>query len=209
MRITVFGSTGRIGSAVVTEAHERGHEVTAVVHRRPATVPEGVATERVDLEDPEQVRAACAGRDVVVSAIGWTPEQPDDLLGRAAGALLEAVRGTDTRLLIVGGAGTLLTPTGLYVDSPEFPADRRRNSLAHVAALTELKGTDNAAGWTYLCPPAMIAPGERTGRYRVGDHRMLDDPQGLPRISIVDFAVAVVDLATADEPTLGHCTVAY
>jgi putative NADH-flavin reductase len=208
MRITVFGATGRIGSAVVAEAHERGHEVTAAIHRRPASVPAGVATERVDLEDEGQVRAACAGRDVVVSAIGWTPEQPDDLLGQAARAMLEAVRGTDTRLLIVGGAGTLLTETGLYVDSPTFPPDRRRNSLAHVAALTELRGATNNR-WTYLCPPAVIAPGGRTGQYRVGDHRMLDDPQGAPRISIVDFAVALVDLATADDPTLGHCTVAY
>jgi hypothetical protein len=212
MRITVFGSTGRIGSAVVAEAHERGHEVTAVLHRRPATVPDGVATQTVDLADEGQVRAACAGRDVVVSAIGWTPDQPDELLGQAARALLEAVRGSDTRLLIVGGAGTLLTETGLYVDSPSFPADRRRNSLAHVAALTELRAADKSKSnetWTYLCPPAVIAPGERTGRYRVGDHRMLDDPQGAPRISIVDFAVAVVDLATADEPTRGHHTVAY
>src|SRR6185369_16671766 len=128
MRITVFGSTGRIGSAVVAEAHARGHEVTAVVHRRPAEVPEGVTAQTVDLADQDQVRAACADRDVVVSAIGWTPEQPDDLLGWAARALLEAVRGTDTRLLIVGGAGTLLTDTGLYVDSPTFPPERRRNS---------------------------------------------------------------------------------
>jgi putative NADH-flavin reductase len=208
MRITVFGSTGRIGSAVVVEAHGRGHEVTAVVHRRPAEVPEGVATQTVDLTDQDQVRAVCAGRDVVVSAIGWTPEQPDELLGQAARALLEAVRGTDTRLLIVGGAGTLLTDTGLYVDSPTFPPERRRNSLAHVAALAELRAATNDR-WTYLCPPAVIAPGARTAQYRVGDHRMLDDPQGAPRISIVDFAVAVVDLATADDPTLGHCTVAY
>ena len=208
MRITVFGSTGRIGSAVVVEAHARGHEVTAVVHRRPAEVPEGVGAQTVDLADQDQVRAACADRDAVVSAIGWTPEQPDDLLGWAARALLEAVRGTDTRLLIVGGAGTLLTDTGLYVDSPTFPPERRRNSLAHVAALTELRAGTNDR-WTYLCPPAVIAPGGRTGQYRVGDHRMLDDPQGAPRISIVDFAAAVVDLATADDPTLGHCTVAY
>jgi len=208
MRITVFGSTGRIGSAVVAEAHARGHEVTAVVHRRPAEVPEGVTAQTVDLADQDQVRAACADRDAVVSAIGWTPEQPDDLLGWAARALLEAVRCTDTRLLIVGGAGTLLTDTGLYVDSPTFPPERRRNSLAHVAALTELRAGTNDR-WTYLCPPAVIAPGGRTGQYRVGDHRMLDDPQGAPRISIVDFAAAVVDLATADDPTLGHCTVAY
>jgi len=208
MRITVFGSTGRIGSAVVAEAHARGHEVTAVVHRRPAEVPEGVTAQTVDLADQDQVRAACADRDAVVSAIGWTPEQPDDLLGWAARALLEAVRGTDTRLLIVGGAGTLLTDTGLYVDSPTFPPERRRNSLAHVAALTELRAGTNDR-WTYLCPPAVIAPGGRTGQYRVGDHRMLDDPQGAPRISIVDFAAAVVDLATANDPTLGHCTVAY
>jgi len=208
MRITVFGSTGRIGSAVVAEAHARGHGVTAVVHRRPAEVPEGVTAQTVDLADQDQVRAACADRDAVVSAIGWTPEQPDDLLGRVARALLEAVRGTDTRLLIVGGAGTLLTDTGLYVDSPTFPPERRRNSLAHVAALTELRAGTNDR-WTYLCPPAVIAPGGRTGQYRVGDHRMLDDPQGAPRISIVDFAAAVVDLATADDPTLGHCTVAY
>jgi len=181
MRITVFGSTGRIGSAVVVEAHARGHEVTAVVHRRPAEVPEGVGAQTVDLADQDQVRAACADRDAVVSAIGWTPEQPDDLLGWAARALLEAVRGTDTRLLIVGGAGTLLTDTGLYVDSPTFPPERRRNSLAHVAALTELRAGTNDR-WTYLCPPAVIAPGGRTGQYRVGDHRMLDDPQGAPRI---------------------------
>lgn len=208
MRITVFGSTGRIGSAVVAEAHARGHEVTAVVHRRPAEVPDGVMAHTVDLADSDQVRAVCADRDAVVSAVGWTPEQPDDLLGRAARALLEAVCGTDTRLLIVGGAGTLLTDTGLYVDSPTFPPERRRNSLAHVAALRELRAGTNDR-WTYLCPPAVIAPGGRTGQYRVGDHRMLDDPQGAPRISIVDFAIAVVDLATADDPTLGHCTVAY
>ena len=207
MRITVFGATGRIGSAVVAEAHERGHEVTAVVHRRPADVPEGVSTVTVDLADADQVRAACADRDVVVSAIGWTSDQPDDVLGQAARVLLAAVQGTDTRLVIVGGAGTLLTSTGLFVDSPTFPADRRRNSLAHVAALNELRGNDGS--WTYLCPPAVIAPDERTGRYRVGDHRMLEGSDGPSRISIVDFAVALVDLATAAEPTLGHCTVAY
>ena len=209
MRITVFGAAGRIGSAVVAEAHGRGHHVTAVVHQRRPAVPDGVAIVAVDLAVPDQVRAACAGQDVVVSAIGWTPEQPDDLLGRAARALLAAVRGTGTRLLIVGGAGTLLTPAGRFVDTPEFPADRRRNSLAHVAALDELRGEPGPAGWTYLCPPAVISPGERTGRYRVGDHRMLEGSEGPSRISIVDFAVAVVDLATAPEPTPGHRTVAY
>src|SRR5215470_2436944 len=118
MRIAVFGATGRIGSAVVTEARSRGHEVTAVVRGPRPAIPEGVTTVVAHLDDQDTVRAACTGHDVVVSAIGWTPGQPDDLLARAARALVAAVDGTPTRLLIVGGAGTLMTPGGRFLDSP-------------------------------------------------------------------------------------------
>jgi uncharacterized protein len=208
MRIAVFGATGRIGSAVVAEAHARGHEVTPVVRRDRPAVLAGVANVVADLDDPATVRAACAGQDVVVSAIGWRPEESDDLLARAARVLVDAVRTAGTRLLIVGGAGTLMTPTGLFIDSPHFPAERRRNSLTQVAALDELRRHD-PAGWTYLCPPAVIGPGERIGRYRLGTDRMLEDADGPARISIVDYSGAVVDLATAADPVSGQRTVAY
>jgi putative NADH-flavin reductase len=208
MRIAVFGATGRIGSAVVTEARSRGHEVTAVVRGPRPAIPEGVTTVVAQLDEQDSVRAACAGQDVVVSAIGWTPGQPDDLLAAAARALVSAVEGTRTRLLIVGGAGTLMTPGGRFLDSPDFPADRRRNGMTQVAALDELR-RHASTGWTYLCPPAVIAPGDGIGAYRVGTDHMLEHPDGPARISIVDFATAVVDLVTVDEPLTGHRTVAY
>ncbi len=211
MRLVIHGATGRVGGVVLAEAVARGHEVTALVRTSStAALGEGVTVRRADLLDPGQraeVAALTAGHDGVLSAIGWTPGQPQDVLVRTAHALLAVSAGCP--LLVVGGSGTLMTASGrIFVETPEFPPDRRANSLAHVAALDVYRSAQGAQ-WTYLCPPAVITQGAKTGRYRVGGGEMLMDDEGRSEISVADYAVAAVDLLERPDAERGHLTVAY
>src|SRR5215208_749336 len=103
MRIIVFGANGRQGSRVVTEALERGHEVTAAVRSqdRAGNIDQRAAVVVADALDPASVAAVSAGHDAAVNA---TRERHADV----ARALLAGLSQADVkRLVIVGGASTL------------------------------------------------------------------------------------------------------
>jgi putative NADH-flavin reductase len=188
MKIAVFGGTGRIGSRVVAEAARRGHEVTALSRQAAEDTGDG-RWQQADATDPASVAAIAAGHDVVVSALGPSREPGGD-----PSAFASVVRGLadamgSTRLLVVGGAGSLLAEPGVrLVDLPEFPAAYRTESLAQAEALEMLRSTPAELDWSYLSPAPEIGPGERSGSYVVGTDR----PVGT-FISFDDFAVAVVD----------------
>jgi uncharacterized protein len=109
-------------------------------------------------------------------------------------AIIDATRRAGVaRLLVVGGAGSLEAAPGLLViDTPEFPAQWKGTAQGALDALNLLK-QESALNWTMLSPPAMIAPGERTGKFRLGADQLLVNEQGESAISVEDYAVAMID----------------
>lgn len=190
MRIAVYGGTGRVGSAIVAEATGRGHDVLVVSRREPVGVlPAGASWKRGDASDTATVAKLATDVDAVVSAIGPSREPDGDPFAFAGivRGLVEAIG--STRLVVVGGAGSLLDDTGVrLVDAEGFPEAYRAESLASAEALEGLRGSDPHVDWTFLSPAPVIDEGERTGSYRLGS----DHPVGT-FISFADFALALVD----------------
>jgi uncharacterized protein len=115
-----------------------------------------------------------------------------------------------TRLIIVGGAGSLLLPDGKQqVDEPDFPAIWKPGALAQRDALEVYRAEAGALDWTYISPASVMMPGERTGKYRVGGDHVLTDATGQSRISNEDYAVAVVDELERPAHVRQRMTVAY
>ncbi|MEU7528994.1 NAD(P)H-binding protein [Saccharothrix sp. NPDC042600] len=186
MRITVFGAAGAVGSRVVTEARRRGHDVTPVTRSdRPGFVV-------ADATDVDRVAGLARGSDVVVGATRPVPGSERDLVVTAK-ALLEGVRRSTARLIVVGGAATLRTPEGVLVHEVEgFPADILPIARACAEQHDVFRG-ESEVDWTYASPPAVIEPGVRTGRYRLGLDDLVVDDHGESTISLEDFAVALLD----------------
>lgn len=197
MKIAVIGATGNLGGAVAREAIARGHDVTALSSRE------------VDVVDAASIKGAVAGHDAVVAAV----KGPDHLVPRGAEALLEALplAGVD-RLLFVGGGGSLRSPDGKrLVDSPRFPEQYRETALDQAAALDLLLASGAPVRWTYASPPPMyLVPGEKTRAYRVeARDTPLTDAAGESRITVGDFASAIVDALEGDSFVHQRFTAAY
>jgi uncharacterized protein len=188
MRIAVFGGTGNVGSAIVTEAVTRGHTVT-VLTRHSAQVPDGATWQEGDAADAAVVADVAADNDVVVSALGPSREPGGDpsAFEGVVRTMSDAVG--STRLVVVGGAGSLLVASGVRLfDTDVFPAEYQVEARASFAALEFLRGAGSHLDWTYLSPAPVIEAGERTGDYVVNDETPAGD-----RISFADYAVALVD----------------
>lgn len=214
MKIALIGATGFVGSAVLTELLSRGHAVTALArHPGKLAAQAGLQVVQADVSDAAQVAAAVAGHDAVVSAYnpGWGEPDIQRLFGLGYAAILAGTKQAGVqRLLAVGGAGSLEVAPGLQlVDTPEFPAEWKAGALAARDLLTHLR-TETALDWTFVSPPIALAPGERTGQYRVGGDQLLpgtgDAPAG---ISVADLAVAIVDEVQTPRHSRQRFTVAH
>jgi uncharacterized protein len=204
LELVVVGGGGMIGQRIAREALDRGHRVTLVV-RDPAKAPEIEGAEVVagDVLDNARVAQHVAGCDVVISAVGTArADEPDySLYLRAAESLVTALRELGEaapRLIVVGGVGSLADASGAPL-LDRVPEDRLPEHLGQKAALDFYDGALDVR-WTYLSPPARIAPGERTGTYRTGENELVVGSDGGSAISMEDYAVAVVDEAE----TPGH-----
>ncbi|MEU4604241.1 NAD(P)H-binding protein [Kribbella sp. NPDC023972] len=188
MKIAIYGASGMVGSRVAAEAVNRGHEVIGVT-RSGGDLPAGVRAVQGNANDIASAKEIAAEADVLVAAIGpsRTGGAHQDYLDAIAN-LVAAVQGTETRLLVVGGAGSLVVNGNRVVDGPDFPAEYKPEALTVSQALDDLRATDDSVNWTMLSPAFVIAPGERTGTFQLG----LDEPIGT-QISAEDFAVALVD----------------
>lgn len=213
MNVAIFGATGAIGSRVAVEALGRGHAVTAVVRdeTRAQALPPGCSTAVGDVTDAASVAAATAGHDAVVSAVGGVSAEGPPVAVAAARALIAGLpRAGVERLLVVGGAGSLLIAPGLQaVDAPGFPEAWKPASLAQRDALAIYRAEADGLAWTYLSPADVIEPGERTGSYATGGEEMVRDAAGDSRISIEDYAVALVDELERGAHVRARFTVAY
>lgn len=219
MRIGVIGASGTIGSRVVTEAVGRGHHVEAY-SRDPeraagAERRDNVTWAGVDALDPASIAAVLPGLDVLISAFqpGNAAQDMADTLRRSiadptvyatvARALLKALESHPrTRLLVIGGAGSLeVAPGVVRADSDELlhatldevglPREYAAAVRGHRDALNVLRTSNRL--WTYFSPAEDIAPGERTGRFRVGGDQPVLDADGRSQVSAEDAAVALID----------------
>jgi putative NADH-flavin reductase len=196
MKLVLFGATGMVGSRIATEASARGHQVLAVSRSGQSPVP-GVTATAADATDPDQVAEVARGADVVASACvpprdGSDPRGPFLALNES---LVAGVRAAGVgRLMVVGGAGGLeVAPGQALSDQPGFPEAYLPEAHAHRAVLAYYRALDDGPDWTYVSPAAEIAPGTRTGRFRVDGDRFMTDDQGRSLISAEDYAVAFVD----------------
>jgi len=212
MKIAVFAAGGRIGSRIVKEALNRGHDVTAIVrHPQDFTIIHAhLKVAKGDLFDAQDVETGAFNQDVVVSAYNYTKGAPPSTIAELAVPLIKGLKQAHVkRLIIVGGAGTLKLPSGgQLVDTPNFPAEYKTAALAQRDAL-KLYQNERELEWTYISPAAVTAPGERTGKFRTGTDQLLSDAQGKSFITMEDYAVAVVDEIETPMHVREQMTVAY
>jgi putative NADH-flavin reductase len=212
MKIALIGATGFIGSGLLAEALSRGHSVTALVSRPERVAPQaGLTVEGVNVLDQQQLAAKLEGYDAVISAFsGHAQEDVRGYYGRGADAIIGATKQARVpRLLVVGGAGSLEVAPGVQaVDTPQFPEQYKASALGARDTLEKLR-KEQALDWTFLSPAAMIQPGERTGKFRLGGDQMLTDAQGNSRISVPDYAVAMIDELEQPAHSRKRFTVAY
>ncbi|MDO3642684.1 MAG: NAD(P)-dependent oxidoreductase [Mucilaginibacter sp.] len=196
MKIAIFGATGNIGSRVVTEALNRGHDVTAVM-RHPedyTQIHDHLYVTKGDIFNSQDVEAAVFDHDAVVSAYNFTKGATPSTIVEIAVPLLNGLKQAGVRrLIVVGGAGSLEVAPGVQlVDSPGFPEEFKPAALAHRDALKEYQ-KEKEIDWTYISPAAYIEPGMRTGIFKTGKDQLITDEHGNSRISMEDFAVAIAD----------------
>lgn len=191
-KIAVVAANGKAGQLIVREAVERGNDVTAFVRSENRTVAENVVVKDImDLTSKDLV-----GFDAVVDAFGaWTPEtlpQHSTTLAH----LCDILSGTDTRLLVVGGAGSLyVNPehTMTVSETPDFPEMFKPLASAMAEALSDLREHDDVR-WTYISPAGDFqAEGERTGEYILAGEELTLNDRNESIISYADYAIAMVD----------------
>jgi hypothetical protein len=213
MKIALIGATGFVGTAILREALNRGHELTAIVRNPEKIQPHPkLHPLKGDVYNENDVARMVAGHDVVISAFnpGWN--NPDIYQQQVKGsrAIINGVKKAGVRrLLFVGGAGSLeISPGVQSVDLPAFPAEYKQGALATREALNMLR-QDTGLQWSFLSPSADLFPGERTGQFRLGTDQLLKDANGESRISVQDYAMAMIDEAEKPQHIRQRFTVGY
>lgn len=195
MKIGIIGATGKAGNLIMQEAKSRGHEVTAIV-RDAKKLPEDADVAvlekdifHLDTEDLKQF-------DAVVNAFGVPPEKAAQHV-EAGRKLIDALRDAkETRLLVVGGAGSLFVDeakTTQFYETPEFSEAFKAIALNQSQNLSDLEESEDIQ-WTFLSPAAFFdSEGKRSGTYQIGEDAFLVNRKGKSYISYADYAIAMVD----------------
>ncbi|MBB3139863.1 NAD(P)-dependent oxidoreductase [Halomonas organivorans] len=212
MKIALIGASGFIGTALLNEALERGHTITALV-TRPERLPshDRLAVVRADVLDIHQTSRQLHGHEAVISAFsGHAQSDVQGYYERGARTILEAVKAAEIpRLLMVGGAGALeVAPGKQLLDTPTFPDQIRPTAEGARSSLTMLRD-EPELDWCMLAPSAKIAPGRRTGNFRLDNDRLLVDSNGDSHISVEDYAVAMMDELEQPAHSRQRFTVGY
>lgn len=187
MKIALIGASGFIGQAILQEAVTRQHQVSALARHPEKVAPHpGVNAVAFDLNNTNTFGRVIGGHDALVISVKYT-----GLHGRVLLNALKALH--STRLLAVGGAGSLTGEEGVQiVDTADFPVEWKPEAVA-ARDFLELLREEDSLDWTYLSPSAIIEPGQRTGTFRLGKDALLINEQGDSRISVQDYAAALVD----------------
>ena len=203
MKIALVGATGNVGARLISELTRRGHHVTAIA-RHPEKLQGQASVSPVsgDVQNENALAAVLAGHDVVIHSVKFLSTNASKIIAATKVAKVP-------RLLVVGGAGSLEVSPGLtLVNTPDFPAEYKPETLAGVEFLNVLRG-EKELDWTFLSPSYFFAPGERTGKFRLGKDELLVAADGQSRISTEDFAIALVDELEQPKHSRQRFTVGY
>jgi putative NADH-flavin reductase len=212
MNIALVGASGFLGKAILEEALSRGHRATALVRDlSKLKASDALELKQSDALDTEALAPLLAKHDAVVSAFSGHA-QPDVLEYYLRG-IRSIIRATKlagvARLLVVGGAGSLEVAPGVQlIDTPQFPAAYRATAEGARQALNILRD-ETTLNWTMLSPSALIEPGQRTGRFRIGSDQLLVDANGASRITTGDYAAAMIDELESPQHARSRFTVGY
>ena len=201
--IAIIGATGRAGSQLLEEALRRGHTVTAIA-RNTATIAArpGLIVKQADALDATALQQAISGNDVVISAAHFATLPAAAVIGPVKQAGVK-------RLLVVGGAGSLLLPGGgRVIDSAGFPAEYKAEASAGAVFLDTLR-QEKELDWSFLSPSAEFVETERTGTFRLGQDDLLVSSEGRSWISFADFAIALIDEVQTPKHSRQRFTVGY
>lgn len=194
MKIAVICANGKAGKLIVKEAVNRGLDVTAVVRGENQTTAQKVLQKDLFDLTAEDLKDF----DVVIDAFGAWTEETLPQHSTSLAHLCDALSGSGTRLLVVGGAGSLYVDkehTAVLSDGPDFPAEYLPLAKAQGKALEELRKRTDVT-WTFISPAADFrADGERTGKYILGGEELTLNAKGESVISYADYAIAMVDEA--------------
>ncbi len=194
MKIAVVCANGKEGKLLVQEAVDRGLDVTAVVRGENRSAAEKVLNKDLFQLTAEDLK----GFDVVIDAFGAWTEETLPQHSTSLKHLCDILSGTETRLLVVGGAGSLyVNPehTACVADGPDFPDAFKPLAAAMAKALSELRERRDVK-WTYISPAADFqAEGEKTGKYILGGEELTVNSRGESIISYADYAAAMIDEA--------------
>ncbi|MDQ7728632.1 NAD(P)H-binding protein [Halomonas sp. SpR8] len=212
MKIAILGAAGDVGTRIMSEALARGHHVTGVVrtenqlNKLPAEASYRVA----DISDPRQLAQVVEGQDLLISAVR-PPEGQEELLVTLTDVILESAL-AEQRVLLVGGAARLLIPGRngeTVLTAPDFLPATALEIAKACQAQYERCLAETRTAWTYFSPAAMLSPGERTGTFRLGSDTLVTDNDGASRISMEDFAVAMLNEAETPIHIQQALTVGY
>ena len=198
-KIVIIGATGSVGSAILKEALGRGHQVKAIV-RDPSKltlIHPHLKVVGGSVTDTDFLSRELAKSDAVISAFnpGWSNPNIYEETLEGYGSILCAVRNSGVhRFLMVGGAGSLLVAPGRQLmDEPDVPKKLLPGIRGMAKVYTDLLLPEKSVDWVFLSPAANMAPGERTGKFRLGKDELIVDESGDSNISVEDFAVAMID----------------
>ncbi|MFJ2408011.1 NAD(P)-dependent oxidoreductase [Pseudomonas sp. NPDC087814] len=202
-KIAIIGATGRAGRQLLEEALRRGHTVTAIARNTDKIgARPGVTAKQVDALDAQALEQAIRGNDVVISAAHFATLPPEAVINPVKKAGVK-------RLLVVGGAGSLLLPGGSRViDSPGFPEEYKAEASAGSVFLDTLR-QEKDLDWTFLSPSAEFVETARTGTFRLGQDELLVSSEGRSWISFADFAIALIDEVETPKHSRQRFTVGY
>lgn len=198
-KIVIIGATGYVGSAILKEALGRGHQVKAIV-RDPSKltlIHPHLKVVGGNVTDTDFLSRELAKSDAVISAFnpGWSNPNIYEETLEGYGSILCAVRNSGVhRFLMVGGAGSLLVAPGRQLmDEPDVPKKLLPGIRGMAKVYTDLLLPEKSVDWVFLSPAANMAPGERSGKFRLGKDELIVDESGDSNISVEDFAVAMID----------------
>ena len=192
MKIAVVAANGKAGRKIVDEAVKRGFDVTVVVRGENKTNAKSVITKDIMSLTTDDLK----NFDAVVDAFGAWSAETLPLHTVTSQHLCDILVGTEVRLLIVGGAGSLYVNaehTKQVLDAPDFPDEYKPTAIAQSKELAELRKR-NDVKWTFVSPACDFqAEGERTGKYILGGEELILNSKGESIISYADYAIAMVD----------------
>lgn len=198
-KTALIGASGFVGDAILKELLSRGYEVEALV-RNPENVKvqsPRLTVRKVDVADTKALAADLKGYETVISAYnpGWANPDIDSLTLQNYPRIVEAAKEAGVRrLLIVGGAGTLFCAPGLrVVDSGAIPAEIMGGVRSLGEFYLDTLSKEKAIDWVFFSPAGSLEPGEASGVYRLGKDDLIVDSEGNSRITVGDYAKAMVD----------------